>query len=221
MESQFDEGMNQLLAIISNKPGNMAIIISLAVSLIFAIIMWGAYRISHDQHSYHAEFGITLIILALISTVLMDLIQSNLALSLGMLGSLSIVRFRTNIKDYRDIGFIFWSMAIGIASATQSYMIVFLGSIILFGIMVTTKEKDGHTKPMLLVVRGTHADLDSIQGIVNTIEGKNQIKAKNILSDSFELVYEVEIKEKDTNGIIHYIFDVGGIDSVNLLAQNS
>ena len=184
MENQFEEGMNQLLAIISNKPGNMAIMISLLVSFVFAMIMWGAYRISHDQHSYHTEFGITLIILALISTVLMDLIQSNLALSLGMLGSLSIVRFRTNIKDYRDIGFIFWSMAIGIASATQSYMIAFLGSVVLFGIMVATKGNGERANPMLLVVRGTHADLDSIQGIVNTISGRNQIKAKNILADS-------------------------------------
>ena len=220
MNNEFQENMDQLLNAISNKPGNEMIFISLLVSALFAIAMWLAYRISHDEKSYRSEFGITLVMLALISTVLMDLIQSNLALSLGMLGSLSIVRFRTNIKDYRDIGFIFWAMAIGIASATQSYAILMIGSCILFAIMVFTRSKVNVVKEMLLVIRGSNVDLDDVGNVVSHLCEKQNVKAKNVLSDSFELVYEIEINEKKTNMIIDCIFQLGGIDSVNVLAQS-
>ena len=115
--------MDALLNAVTIKPDGWMIALSIGAELLFAAIMWGAYRLANGAESYQPQFAATLIALALISTILMDLIQSNLALSLGMLGSLSIVRFRINIKDPRDIGFIFWAMAIGIASATQSYLI--------------------------------------------------------------------------------------------------
>ena len=220
MNSQFDKGMEEVLQFLSTKPENADILFSLLVAFGFSLIMWIAYRISHDKKTYHCEFGVTIIVLSLISTVLMDLIRSNLALSLGMLGSLSIVRFRTNVKDFRDIGFIFWAMAIGIASATQSYMIGIFGSIFLFVVMVVTKPRCKAFQKMLLVVRGSDASLDSVQSIVATLPGRNNIKAKNVLSDSFELVYEVELRDQDTNYIIDELFNLNGIDSVNVLAQN-
>ena len=137
-----------------------------------------------------------------------------------MLGSLSIVRFRTNIHDPRDIGFIFWSMAIGIAAATQSYLIGAVGSIVLAVIMIVSKNKGERNNPLLLVVRGSNADLDTIQEIIQGTTDHSIVKAKNILSDSFEVVYEVQCDRKKENRVIEEIFELGGIDSVNLLAQN-
>ena len=166
------------------------------------------------------KFAVTLIVLSFVSTILMDLIQTNLALSLGMLGSLSIVRFRTNIKDPRDIGFIIWSMAIGIAAATESLLIGLVGSVILAAVMILTKGSGARTNQMLLIVRGSDVDLNRIQAIVDHMEGTNTIKAKNILSDSFELVYEVNVSDAESNDVIDNIFELGGIDSVNLLAPH-
>lgn len=113
MNQQIEQTMDALLNAVTIKPDGWMIALSIGAALLFAAIM---------------------------STILMDLIQSNLALSLGMLGSLSIVRFRTNIKDPRDIGFIFWAMAIGIASATQSYLIGIIGSVVLGAVMIITKN---------------------------------------------------------------------------------
>lgn len=217
MNEQFQINMDQLLNAITTKPDTSVILISMGTALIFAFIMWAAYRISHTGLTYEPKFGITLVTLAFVSTILMDLIQSNLALSLGMLGSLSIVRFRTNIKDPRDIGFIFWSMAIGIAAATQSYIIGIIGSIILAVVMIFTKKRGECNNSMLLVVRGSNTDLDSIQNIVDKIQGNSSVKAKNVLVDSFELVYEVRIPQREENNMINEIFQLGGIDSVNLL----
>lgn len=135
--------MKEIFNMINRKPEPMTILISLVAALLLSMILYGAYRLANTKESYQPQFAVTLVTMALISTVLMDLIQSNLALSLGMLGSLSIVRFRTNIKDTRDIGFIFWSMAIGLAAATQSYFIGAAGSLMLACVMIGTKKKSG------------------------------------------------------------------------------
>lgn len=221
MNEQFQENMDQLLCLITSKPDTKAIMGSLLWAALLAALMWGTYRLANKGKGYRPQFGVTLISLALISTVLMDLIQSNLALSLGMLGSLSIVRFRTNIRDPRDIGFIFWSMAIGIAAATGSYFIGGTGSLFLAGIMLCTRKSAVNDQPMLLVVRGSSTDIDEIQDVVNQLAGTSAVKAKNILTDSFELVYEVSIARTEENRMIDRLFGLEGIDSVNLLACNA
>ncbi len=221
MNQQLEETRNALMNAIQMKPDGRMIWISLAAALLFASVLWVTYRLSNTKQSYQPKFAATLVALAVISAILMDLIQTNLALSLGMIGSLSIVRFRTNIQDPRDIGFIFWSMAIGIASATQSYLIGCIGSVILAVVMFVTKNNGTEDRHLLLVVRGSNTDLDLIQEIVGYHTKSSLVKAKNILSDSFELVYEVELPEKNGNKIIETIFELGGIDSVNLLAQNA
>ena len=211
---------NAILEIINNRPGTKENLISLVVSLVFALIMWATYKLSYNREEYKVNFAVTIVSLAIISTILMDLIKSNLALSLGMLGSLSIVRFRTNIKDPRDIAFIFWSMAIGIASATESYIIAILGSAVLALTMILSKKRYNNIHTMLLVVRGSQSDIDCIQNIIMTRTNNCNVKAKNILADSFEMVYEVDINAEEENSIIDDIFMLKGIDSVNLLAQN-
>ena len=213
--------MKEIFNMINRKPEPMTILISLVAALLLSMILYGAYRLANTKESYHPQFAVTLVTMALISTVLMDLIQSNLALSLGMLGSLSIVRFRTNIKDTRDIGFIFWSMAIGLAAATQSYFIGAAGSLMLACVMIGTKKRVAKQAAMLMVIRGSHTDLDKMQELVKEQTESVKIRAKNILAESFEIVYEVQLHEERGNQIIEAIFGMGGIDSVNLLAQNS
>ena len=220
MKDKFQKNMDLLLEVITSKPDHKTIIISIFMACLFAAVMWSTYRIIHDKKTYDSKFAVTLVVLALISTILMDLIQSNLALSLGMLGSLSIVRFRTNIKDPRDIGFIFWSMAIGIAAATGSYAIGIAGCIVIGTVMIITKNKAACSNRMMLVVRGSNTDLDRLQDIVNKLTSNSSVRAKNVLEDSFEVVYEMEITEDEGNNVIGNIFELGGIDSVNLLAQN-
>lgn len=220
MNQLFEEKMDQLLGAVAKDIGTSEIMITLGMAALFAVILWIAYRFAHTRDSYEAKFAVTLIVLSFVSTILMDLIQTNLALSLGMLGSLSIVRFRTNIKDPRDIGFIIWSMAIGIAAATESLLIGLVGSVILAAVMILTKGSGARTNQMLLIVRGSDVDLNRIQAIVDHMEGTNTIKAKNILSDSFELVYEVNVSDAESNDVIDNIFELGGIDSVNLLAPH-
>ncbi len=220
MVNEFNDSVNNLLGTLIAKPDTKTILISLLASLLLSAIMWIAYRFANDKATYKPKFATTLIALAFLSTVLMDLIQSNLALSLGMLGSLSIVRFRTNIKDPRDIGFIFWSMAIGLAAATRCYLIGIVGSLILAAFMILTRKRSNTPDDMMLVIRGSNTDISNINTLVEQACIQNSVKAKNILSDSYELVYQVRIPVNDSDSLLQKLFDLGGVDSVNLLADN-
>lgn len=198
MTTNFNDIMARLMSNAGHEMTTITLLKTLGFAAFLAMLLFITYKIAHSRNTYQPKFAVTLVIMAFVSTILMDLIQSNLALSLGMLGSLSIVRFRTNIRDPRDIGFIIWAMAIGLTAATMSFIAGLLGSVILATLMIVTKKDDDLIDDKLLVVRGSVSDLDRIQLIVDGI-GSSKIKAKNILSDSFELVYEVRISDWDSN----------------------
>ena len=172
---QFNDAVNKLLGTLVSKPDTKAVFLSLGAALFLSVILWGAYRLANPSAAYRPRFAATLVALAFLSTILMDLIQSNLALSLGMLGSLSIVRFRTNIRDPRDIGFIFWSMAIGLAAATGSYLIGLSGSLVLGTLLVCTGRRNKVPDDMMLVVRGSSADLGVVGAIVEQSCLRNRV----------------------------------------------
>ena len=218
-----EQMMANLMQSTSEQMGTMEIVKTLIFAAVLSAALALTYRIAHSKNSYQPKFAVTLVIMAFVSTILMDLIMSNLALSLGMLGSLSIVRFRTNIRDPRDIGFIVWSMAIGLTAATMSFMAGILGSVILAALMIITKrdeDTEDTAENRMLVIRGSVSDLERIQSVLSEAAAFVRIKAKNILSDSFELVYEVRISDNDSNTVISDIFNVGGIAAVNFLAPS-
>lgn len=216
--NKIEEMMAQLMSGAPEQMGTMEILKTMAFAAVLAAALAAVYRLANNRNTYQPKFAVTLVIMSFVSTILMDLIMSNLALSLGMLGSLSIVRFRTNIRDPRDIGFIVWSMAVGLTAATMSITAGILGSVILAALMIITKKDDEKTESRLLVVRGSYADLDRIQQVIMRSGASVHVKAKNILRDSFEMVYEIRIADRDSDRVIQNIFEVGGIDAVNLLA---
>ncbi len=217
----WNEKITELLALMTQRPNLTQILLSLLVALGFTLWLWLCYRLANHASTYRPQFAATLVSLALISTILMDLIQSNLALSLGMLGSLSIVRFRTNIHDPRDIGFIFWSMAIGLAAATESYLLGLVGSLVLGLFLIFSGRSSTAPNEMMLVVRGSDTDLNAVACLLASSCDRHQLKAKNVMTDSFELVYEVQLPGSNSDTLIRRIFDLGGVDSVNLLAQTN
>lgn len=197
------------------------ILIILFFSIILSGILCTTYKFSNTTLTYNKKFNITLAMITFLSTVFMIIIKTNLMLSVGMLGALSIVRFRTNIKDTRDAGYIFWALCIGITSATGNYFMGAISSVIMCVFMLVTSKESKNSEALLLVVRGQNTDIKLIQDIVNEAKGINKIKAKNILRDSFELVYELKVAKDEDNKIIESLRSLGGIDSVNILAPNT
>ena len=209
--------INDLTSLIQHAKNPNVILKTIFISLIFSTIIYFTYKASYDTLNYNKKFNTTLIMITFITTVLMELVQINLAVSLGMLGSLSLVRFRTNVKDTRDIGFIFWSIFAGLASATGAIFLCGVSSIILSILMITTSKLRLKDNKLLLVIRGQNVNLNNIEEIFSKEKIKTNIKAKNILSDSFELVYEINTSKSKENLLIDNLINFKGIDSVNLL----
>ncbi|ELC8425635.1 DUF4956 domain-containing protein [Clostridium perfringens] len=213
--------INDLTSLIQHAKNPNVILKTIFISLIFSTIIYFTYKASYDTLNYNKKFNTTLIMITFITTVLMELVQINLAVSLGMLGSLSLVRFRTNVKDTRDIGFIFWSIFAGLASATGAIFLCGVSSIILSILMIATSKLRLKDNKLLLVIRGQNVNLNNIEEIFSKEKIKTNIKAKNILSDSFELVYEINTSKSKENLLIDNLINFKGIDSVNLLVPNT
>lgn len=220
--------MNQVFDLIQQNSGTMTntvttatVLVSLGYTLFLSAVMFFTFKKCHAKMSYDHKYNITLVMLAIVSTILMQLIKQNVALSLGMLGSLSLVRFRTNIKDPRDLGFVFWAMAIGIASSSEGWFIGFIGSLLLMIFMIATGDNVASSNTMLLVIRGNKANIPYISDIVFDTPGNSRLKAQNLLQDSFELVYEIKTQQADEQRLAAEIMSVEGVDTVNVLAPSA
>ena len=193
---------------------------SLLMALVLSAVMMLVYRFCHDSLTYSRKFNITLMMLSLASCLLLALIAANPALSLGALGALSICRIRTNTRDPRDLGFVFWSLLIGISSTLQAYLVGLAGTVLLSIVMLTLgrweRRKDGVT----VVVRGKKEMIPQVQAVLGQISG-SKIRSKNVFQDSFELVYRLKSADTEESGILDIFNHMQGIDSVNVLAPQT
>lgn len=194
--------------------------VSLLATALLTIVMLLTYRACHDTLTYNRKFNITLMMLAFISTILLALVQNNPFLSLGVLGSLSICRVRMNTRDPRDIGFVFWSLAIGLSSAVGAFLIGVLCTALLCVCLIlfarTERKKDAHT----VVVRGQRDQVSSVQEIFCKTPG-SIAQAKNVFGDTFELVYQLKVSAQEEALLLDLFNCMEGIHGVNVLAPQS
>ena len=193
---------------------------SLLMVLVLASVMMLVYRFCHNSLTYNRKFNITLMMLSLASSLLPTLIAANPALSLGALGALSICRIRTNTRDPRDLGFVFWSLLIGISSTLQAYLVGLAGTVLLSIVMLTLGRRERRKDGVTVVVRGKKEMVPQVQAVLGQISG-SAIRSKNIFQDSFELVYCLKSASAEESGILDIFNQMQGIDSVNVLAPQT
>lgn len=194
---------------------------SIIFAMILAGVMFFTFKKAHRKLDYDASFNVMLVMLALITTIIMIIVSGNVALSLGMVGSLSLVRFRTNIRDNRDIGFVFWSMLIGLAAANRAYFIGTLASLLLSLLLLYSSRQISMDGAMLLVIRGRDVDVEYMETILDEFTSTYNLKAHNLLHDSFELVYEIRSSSQEQTQLAQTIKDFEGVDTVNILAPSA
>lgn len=172
------------------------IIIALAVALILGIYVFIIYRVSVNNEFYSKDFNRTLVLMALVTAGIVLAVQSNLVISLGMVGALSIVRYRTAVKSPMDLFFLFWSISIGIICGAGLYMLALILSVIVtLGLFVTGKM-ESPVKLGLLIV--SCSSLDAADEVIDTIRehtGFLRMKNKTISSDNVELILEYKTKD--------------------------
>lgn len=199
-------------------------IIFLAAAVIAGVI-FVSYRFSHASSVYSAKFNVSLVMLTLVTALVMSVISNNLALSLGMVGALSIVRFRTAIKDSRDTVYIFWAVAAGICCGARDYLVASVGSGVIFVVMILIGNVRNNER-YLVVVRG-NADSTIVENELEAyFDNKASFRVDNSDRQHMEIIYEVSeaaIKKavkKNGKKIKDVLFEIDGVEAVNLICQN-
>ena len=217
-----------LFSLLENSSGNLSmetVALRLAASAVIALFIFLSYRLSHNGSVYSSKFNVSLVILTLITTTVMIVIGNNIALSLGMVGALSIVRFRTAIKDSRDAVYIFWTIVVGICCGAGDYMVAAMGSALIF-IVLLLFGRIRNDNRMLLILRTARVNEEKIEALIFKYYDKNAaLRVKNTTDDSVEFIYEISRKQleagnKKEKSIVDAVYEIGNIEYFNIVAQN-
>lgn len=178
-------------------------ILDMAIALILAfgigVFIFFIYKKTFQGVMYSPSFGVTLIALTMISTLVILAVTSNVVLSLGMVGALSIVRFRTAIKDPLDIAFLFWSIAVGIVLAAGMIPLAVFGSLIIGLVLVLFVNRKTYVKPYIIVVSLNDASAEKdVMDYIKANTDKLVLKGKTARKGNIELTYEVRLGSEDT-----------------------
>ena len=162
----------------------------------------------------------SLVLLSVLTTFVILAVTSNVVLSLGMVGALSIVRFRTAIKEPLDLVFLFWSISVGIILGAGLYSLAFLGSAFITVILLVLTGKVDSSAPYILMLQleNENAELQATEIIKNRF-GKVIVKSKSITDGQPELIYEVKVKNNETS-FMNELSAIEGIQSATLVSYN-
>ena len=197
-------------------PTEKALVVSLCYTLVISAVMALTYRLSYSAISYNRKFNIAIVMMACVSTVLLTLVQSNPLFSLGVLGSLSICRIRMNTKDPRDLGFVFWALSIGIASAEGAFLAGAMCALILSILLIFSSRVVKRSGTELLIVTGDNSELARVRKIFHSGRGI-ALQSENIFEDTFEFVYRLNIRKDEEERLVEELKSYEGIKGVNIL----
>ena len=195
-------------------------VIAIVLAFGMGMFIFLVYKKTYSGVMYSSSFGTTLVALTMITTIVILAVTSNVVLSLGMVGALSIVRFRTAIKEPLDIAFLFWSIAVGIILAAGMIPLAVIGSIVIGVILLVFVNKKSYTNPYIVVLRcnGHESELKAKA----YLEGKTDkcvIKSKTVQSGSVELNVEIRLKDDNTD-FVNELARIDGVNSAVLVSYN-
>ena len=196
------------------------VLVALTLSFVLGLFIFMIYKKTHMGVMYSDSFGISLIAMSMITSVIIIAITSNVVLSLGMVGALSIVRFRAAIKEPMDIAFLFWAIAVGIVLGAGFLPLAVIGSVIIGVIIVVFSTRKIGDTPYILVISIDKAGNESAIGeIIKSGAKKSVLKSKSINQASRQLIYEVRIKDDNTD-FMDNIFECDGVMDASLVSYN-
>ncbi|HIR58094.1 MAG TPA: DUF4956 domain-containing protein [Candidatus Gallacutalibacter pullicola] len=201
------------------------ICVYIAMAAVLGLVIYLSYWITHAGTIYSRKFNVSLIMLTVLTCTVMLVIGNNVALSLGMVGALSIVRYRTAIKDSRDTAYIFWAIIAGICCGAGDYLIAAIGSAVVFVILLLLGRIRSDTR-RLLIIRGARNTERSIEAVVfEFFSGKANLRVKNTTNDWVEFIYELTSRQIDAAAkkgkfITERLYQIENIEYVNLVSQN-
>ncbi len=197
-----------------------SILLSLITAFMISVFIIWIYKKTYTGVVYSKSFSLSILMLALVTTLIIQTISSNIALSLGMVGALSIVRFRTAVKEPVDTGFMFWAITAGIMAGANLYLASIIGSLML-GILYYICYMMGlkmNSKYLVIVKYDDNAE-DDIKNILSKLK-KYKLKSKSKSKNNVEMTFEVELNDS-TQKLVDKISKIDGVQNCSLISYQN
>ncbi len=195
-------------------------LIALVLAFCIGLFIFLVYKKTFSGVMYSSSFGVTLVALTMITTLVILAVTSNVVLSLGMVGALSIVRFRTAIKEPLDIAFLFWSIAAGIVLAAGLVLLSVIGSLLIGIMLLVFVNKKSHSNPYIVVLQCENkAGEDAAVAYLKQHVRKSVTKSKTVARGQIELNMDIRLKDDNTD-FINDLADLEGVKQAVLVSYN-
>ncbi len=201
------------------------VLANIAMAAVLGFLIFISYHITHRGTIYSKKFNASLVVLTVLTGTVMTVIGNNIALSLGMVGALSIVRFRTAIKDSRDTVYIFWTIIVGICCGVGDYTVAAIGSAITFAVLLLLGAIKSDNR-MLIIIRAARNRQEVVQAYMfKVFRRKAVMRVRNTTEQTVEFIYEVTAKtlqkaEQENSSLTDALYALGGVEYVNTVMQN-
>lgn len=195
-------------------------VIALGLSFILGLFIFYVYKKTFNGVMYSASFGVSLMAMTLVTTLIILAVTSNVVLSLGMVGALSIVRFRSAIKEPMDIAFLFWAISAGIVTGAGLIPLAVFGSLFIGIIMLVFVNKKSSDNPYILVVNcADEKSEEMVTKMVDDSVKKHLVKSKAVSTNGIELTIEVRLQDMATS-FVNSISKLEGVSNAVLVSYN-
>lgn len=195
-------------------------LIALVLAYAIGMFIYFVYKKTYLGVLFSRSFGVSLVAMTMISTLIILAVTSNVVLSLGMVGALSIVRFRSAVKDPLDIVYLFWSVGVGIVLGAKMVPLALIGSLIVGIVLLVFVRAKQITGEYILVIQCADKDAEQKAAeIVKAETKRNVIKTKTVSKDSIELTYEISLRRESTE-FVNKLSDTNGIEKAVLVSYN-
>lgn len=210
--------MQEILDRLTNTGGMSikGILAAMLFATALGLYVYLIYRISTKDAFYSRSFNTTLPIVTVFTAGLVIAMRASLVVSLGMVGALSIVRFRSALKDPMDLAFVFWSITVGIISGSEMYLLAVLASVIatvvLFGLQLAPVKK----APWMLIINGNGAlEEEGIKALLSEHTSRYHLKSRNLRPDSLDMIYEIRTRESEK--LIKALEAMDGVETATVM----
>ena len=195
----------------------LRVVISLALALVIGLYIFFIYKKSFSGVMYSRNFNVSLILITLVTTLVLMLISTNITLTLGMVGALSSVRFRTAIKDPIDTAFMFWAVGEGLALGVGFFDAAIIGGVVIgIFVLLLSAFKVRSAMPYLLVLHYSEAANGPIKQMIKQLPGA-RIRSKTAQRDGIELTLELRLRDNET-GFVEKFLRVEGVYDASLIS---
>ncbi|HEL1257727.1 TPA: DUF4956 domain-containing protein [Streptococcus equi subsp. zooepidemicus] len=220
--------MKQLLRHVFEQRGTLSfqdVLLHIVAAALLSVVIYMSYAYTHTGTAYSKKFNVSLMTLTVLTATVMTVIGNNVALSLGMVGALSVVRFRTAIKDSRDTVYIFWTIVVGICCGVGDYTVAATGSSVIFLLLLLMGAVRNDNRLLLIVRCDKQMEIELERLVFNYFSGKAIQRVKNTTSDDIEMIFELSRKDYDStyqqaNPLTEAVYQLGRVDYFNIVSQS-